>query len=155
MQLIEWRDERLVICIGCVEGDPQKDEPPVVIGRLFGPSDPANRAVYTESHGFRESGAKCSLLRLQQFVVEGHWSGRGALAAHTRQLLTTGPDQALTKPLRQILVPRFTTRDIRDGVRDHLIVFDELVAASLSRQLHQIQGGSLVAIRESVIRDDP
>ena len=38
--------ELLLIRIGRVEADPQEDEPSVVIGCVFGPSDPANRSVH-------------------------------------------------------------------------------------------------------------
>ena len=71
------------------------------------------------------------------------------------QLLTTGSDQSLTKPLRHILVACFTACDIRDGVRNHHVVFNEQMADSLDQQFDQIECRSFVAIRKSVIGNDP
>ena len=65
--------------------------------------------------------------------------------------MATGPGQAFTKPLREILITYFTARDARDGFRDDLVIFNELIAASLNEQFHQIEGRSFVAICKSVI----
>ena len=67
--------ELLLIRIGRVEGYPQEDEPTVVIGCVFGPSDPANRSVHAQAHCFRKSGAQFPLLGLQDRVRQGHWRG--------------------------------------------------------------------------------
>ena len=67
--------ELLFIRIGRVEADPQEDEPPVVIGCVFGPSDLANRWVHAQPYCFRKSGAQFPLLGLQDCVGEGHWHG--------------------------------------------------------------------------------
>ena len=67
--------ELLLIRIGRVEADPQEDEPSVVLGCLFGPSDSPNRAVHAQSHCFRKSGAQFPLFGLQDCVGQGHWDG--------------------------------------------------------------------------------
>ena len=69
--------------------------------------------------------------------------------------MITEPGQAVTKPLREILVTYLTARDARDGLRDYLVIFNKLIAASLNEQFHQIEGRPFVAICKSVIRNDP
>ena len=55
------------------------------------------------------------------------------------------------KPLRRILITNFTGRGVSNGVRDRLIGFNQLIAASLDQQFHQTQSRSLVAVRKTVV----
>ena len=48
------------------------------------------------------------------------------------RLLATGPGQAFTKPLREILATYFTACDASDRLRDYLVIFNEIVVASLN-----------------------
>ena len=72
----------------------------------------------------------------------------------TVRLSVAGPDQAVPRPVREIFVVQATACDRRDGLRDYLVAFDELIATSLHQQFRQIESRSLVAIRISVIRND-
>ena len=67
--------ELLFIRIGRIEADPLEDEPPVVIGYVFGSADSANRGVHAQSHRLRKSVAQFPLLGLQDCVGEGNWGG--------------------------------------------------------------------------------
>ena len=60
----------------------------------------------------------------------------------------------MAKPLRETLVIQFTAGDGGDGLCDYLVIFNELIAASLNQQFHQIESRSFVAIRKPVIRND-
>ena len=66
-----------------------------------------------------------------------------------------GSDQPWTKPIREIIVFHVTTCNTRYHIRHDLIIFLELVAASPSRQLHQMKGRSLVSVHKPMIRNDP
>ena len=57
--------------------------------------------------------------------------------------------------MREIFVFQFAVCDCCESFRDYLVAFDELIATSLHQQFHQIESRSFVAIRKSVIRNDP
>ena len=65
------------------------------------------------------------------------------------------PHQARTEPRRELVVAGLAPGDAGDGVGDHLIILDKLVAASLHQQLDQVERGSLVTVGKPVVRHDP
>ncbi|MFP1646075.1 IS110 family RNA-guided transposase [Pontitalea aquivivens] len=65
---LAWGDrlEFAFVGIGGVEGDPEEDEARVVVAvASLGPTDPADRAVDTQTHGFGKAGADGALLFLE------------------------------------------------------------------------------------------
>ncbi|MCC5967819.1 MAG: hypothetical protein JJU24_17015, partial [Natronohydrobacter sp.] len=52
-----------LIGIGCIKGDPQEDEPRVMIlATCFGPANPADGPMHPQAHRFREIHANGALL---------------------------------------------------------------------------------------------
>ncbi len=71
-----------------------------------------------------------------------------------RRLWFNRSNQAFTKPLREVLVIRFTTGDAGNRVRDRVVVFDELITAPPGHQLDQIERCPLVAVRKAMVADN-
>lgn len=65
--------------------------------------------------------------------------------------MATGPGQPLAKPLGKIHLIYFTACDVRDCICNYFVVFNELIAAPLNKQFHQIQGRSLFPVCKSMI----
>ena len=100
--------ELLFIRIGRVEADPQEDEPSIVIGCVFGPSDPAKI-------GARAGPSFPEIRRAVPAAWPSGWRASGALVWNVRLLTAAGPAEAghlsgtLAPAPREIQISRVAT----------------------------------------------